>query len=359
MGEKKLQDTIQDIWNKKEKGYRPLEIALRGASHLYGAAVKLRNCLYDKKIFRQQKLSCKVISVGNIVVGGTGKTPMVIYLANLLQAKGFRPAVLSRGYKGKSKSPVNIVSDGHRLFMKPEDCGDEPVLISHATKGIPVLTGPKRSLTGQVVLEKFGVDVLVLDDGFQHRQLARDVDIVLLRAESPFGNGYRLPAGPLRESPQALKRADMVFSVGKDRGDHVEAESAFQVFHKEDVLLNGSTKQEYPLDHLQGRRICAFAGIASPERFQKALTGAGAEVVFFVPFPDHHFYTHEEIRNIQKRAGEEKVEMIITTEKDGVKLLPFHMFLEKIHLLRISMAFVSGEDKFVSSLLERLQDSHK
>jgi len=359
MQKRNLYHSIQNIWKKNEKGYHPLELFLRAVSPLYALSVGLRNCLYDKEFFAQKTLPCKVISVGNIVVGGTGKTPMVIYLANLLQEKGFRPAVLSRGYMGKSKLPINIVSDGRRLFMKPEDCGDEPVLISQATKGIPVLTGPKRFLTGQVALEKFGVDVLILDDGFQHRQLARDVDIVLLKAEAPFGNGSLLPAGPLRESSRALKRAGIIFYVGDDHQGHSESESVFQVFHKGDVLLNGASGQEYPLDHLRGRRICAFAGIASPERFQKTLTDAGAEIAFFVSFPDHHFYTREEIRNIQKRAAEEKVEMIITTEKDGVKLKPFHMFLEKIHLLRVSMVFVSEEEKFVSSLLERLKDSHK
>ena len=357
MRKQNLYSAVQDIWKKTKKGYRPLELLLRGISPLYAMSVGLRNCLYDKSIFAPKRLPCKVISVGNIVVGGTGKTPMVIYLVNLLQEKGFRPAVLSRGYRGKSKAPVNIVSDGHRLFMKPEDCGDEPVLISQATKGIPVLTGPERFLTGQIALEKFGADVLVLDDGFQHRQLARDADIVLLKAETPFGNGCLLPAGPLRESSRALKRADMIFYVGDD--DKGRAESGFQVFRKGDVLLNGASKQEYPLDYLHGRRICAFAGIASPEGFQKIMTAAGAEIVFFVSFPDHHFYTREEVRNIQKRAAEEKVEMIITTEKDGVKLKPFHMFLEKIHLLRISMAFTSQEEEFVASLLERLENSHK
>ncbi|MDR2861416.1 MAG: tetraacyldisaccharide 4'-kinase [Syntrophobacterales bacterium] len=358
MGKQDIRSKIQDIWKKNERGYHPLELALRGASCLYALSIKVRNCLYDKKVFPQKRLSCKVISVGNIVVGGTGKTPMVIYLANLLREKGFRPAVLSRGYMGKSKSPVNIVSDGHRLFMKPDDCGDEPVLISQAAKGIPVLTGSKRFFTGQIALEKFGVNVLILDDGFQHRQLARDIDIVLLQGEAPLGNGCLLPAGPLRESSRALNRADLIFYVGDNHQNHVESKPAFQVFHKGDVLLNGATQQEYALDHLRGRRICAFAGIGSPERFQKTLTDAGAQIVFFASFPDHHFYTHEEIRNLQKRAAEENVEMIVTTEKDGVKLKPFHLFLEKIHFLRVSMAFVSEEEKFISSLLDRLQDSH-
>ena len=225
MQKQNLHNSIQDIWKKNEKGYHPLELFLRAVSPLYALSVGLRNYLYDKKISPQKRLPCKVISVGNIVVGGTGKTPMVIYLANLLQKKGFRPAVLSRGYMGKSKSPINIVSDGRRIFMKPEDCGDEPVLISQAAKGIPVLTGPKRFLTGQVALEKFGADVLILDDGFQHRQLARDVDIVLLKTQTPFGNGCLLPAGPLRESPRALKRAGIIFYVGDGHQGHSESES--------------------------------------------------------------------------------------------------------------------------------------
>lgn len=351
-----MRTTVEAIWSKEKIGFQPLELFLRSASLLYGFAILMRNGFFDTGLLRQEKLPCKVISIGNITVGGTGKTPMVIYLAHLLKDKGFRPAVLSRGYKGKTKAPINIVSDGKRLLMKPEDCGDEPALIARSLSGIPVLTGSQRVLTGRVAIEQFGADLLILDDAFQHRQLARDINIVLLNVEKPFGNGFLLPAGPLREGPSALKRADFIVHTGDNTKITADfpAKPAYRARHRAVALINGATGRESPLQNLQGRRVCAFAGIAKPEAFRKTLTELGALVVVFFPYPDHHEYTREDIREIQKRAVEEKTDMIVTTEKDGVKLAQFHMFLEKIDLLRVAMLFSGDEQAFVGSLMEKL-----
>jgi tetraacyldisaccharide 4'-kinase len=356
MKKKDMRGTVEAVWTQEKIGYHPFEIFLRGASFLYRLAILLRNRLFDLGLLRQEKLPCKVISVGNITVGGTGKTPMVIYLANLLKNKGFRPAVLSRGYKGKAKAPINIVSDGKRLFMKPEDCGDEPVLIAKSLNGVPVLTGPKRVLTGRVAMEQYGADVLILDDAFQHRQLARDADIVLLDTGKPLGNGFILPAGPLREPSSSLKRADFIVRTGADTVIAAVSSSKpeFRARHQAAAIVNGATGRDYPLENMRGCRVCAFAGIGSPESFRKTLTEVGAVVVAFLPFPDHHSYSREDIREIQKRAVEEKADMIVTTEKDGVKLSRFHMFLEKIDLLRVTMVFIPDEQQFIEALLEKL-----
>lgn len=356
MKKKDIRGTVEAVWSQEKIGYHPWEIFLRGASLLYRLSILSRNRLYDLGLLRQEKLPCPVISVGNITVGGTGKTPMVIYLAHLLKDKGFHPAVLSRGYKGKTKAPINIVSDGSRLFMKPEDCGDEPALIARSLTGIPVLTGPKRVVTGRVAIEQFGADLLILDDAFQHRQLARDIDIVLLHTGKPWGNGFLLPAGPLREPPSSLKRADFIVRTGAD-GEIAAVSSAkpeYRARHQAVSIINGATGRDYPLENLQGRRVCAFAGIASPESFRKTLAETGAVVVAFLPFPDHHDYSREDIREVQKRAVEEKADMIVTTEKDGVKLTRFHMFLEKIDFLRVTMVFIPDEHEFVKTLLAKL-----
>ena len=356
MKAKDIQGAVEAVWSKEKIGCHPFEVLLRGASFLYCLAILLRNRCYDLGLLRQEKLPCKVISVGNLTVGGTGKTPLVIYLADLLRKKGFHPAVLSRGYKGKTKAPINIVSDGNRIFMKPEDCGDEPFLIAKSLNGVPVLTGPKRVLTGRVAMEQFDADLLILDDAFQHRQLARDVDIVLLNAGRPFGNGFLLPAGPLREPASNLKRADVIVRTGADKEIAAVSSSKpeYRALHQAVAIVNGATGRNYPLENLLGRRVCAFAGIASPEAFRQTLSEAGALVVAFLSFPDHHAYSREDIREIQRRATEEKVDMILTTEKDGVKLSRFHMFLEKIDLLRITMVFLSDEHELIQVLLGKL-----
>jgi len=356
MKKKDMQKSVEAIWSKEKIGYQPFEIILRVASFLYRLPVFLRNRCYDMGLIRQEKLPCKVISVGNITVGGTGKTPTVIYLANLLKEKGFRPAVLSRGYKGKAKAPINIVSDGNRLFMKPEDCGDEPALIGKSVTGVPVLTGPKRAMTGRVAIEQFGADLLILDDAFQHRQLARDVDIVLVSAANPLGNGFLLPAGPLRESSASLKRSDLIVrtGVGSEAVPLPVSKPEFRSRHRATALLNAATGLNRPLEDLRGCRVCAFAGIAHPDGFRETLTDAGAVMAVFLPFPDHHAYSREDIREIQKRAEEEKADLIVTTEKDGVKLIRFHMFLEKIELVRVTMDFAPDEKVFAEALLKKL-----
>ena len=194
-------DNWQRIWNDdgSSNRFRPARTILYTISLLYRLIINWRNRLYDHKIFQEVKLPCPVISVGNITAGGTGKTPCVIWLAQMLQEQGFKPAVLSRGYGGKSSSPVNVVSDGSNILLSGTIAGDEPRLIAQTLKGIPVITGPKRILTGKKAIDNFGVNVLICDDAFQHRQIFRDINIVLLDSEKPLGNGYLLPRGSLRE----------------------------------------------------------------------------------------------------------------------------------------------------------------
>jgi len=335
-------------------------------SILYERIMRLRNYCFEASIIKSRRLASPVISIGNITVGGTGKTPMVIMLAGLLKKEGFRPAVLSRGYGAKQKERINIVSDGTKILMGIQEAGDEPLLMAQSLGDVPVITGKNRYRTGRHATDNYRANILLLDDAFQHRSLKRDIDIVLLDGALPFGNGYMLPRGMLRESKGALKRADIVVLTGND-GDEKRSEEAvkalrkytgaplFFASRKPDSLIDGKTGDKLPLDSLKAKRICAFSGIAQPENFRKTLEGLGGTIVSFIPFPDHHVYTEADIEEIGRRAVESSAEIIITTEKDGVKLIDVPPFLHDIYLLRIEMEITPSNHEFTTLILERLK----
>ncbi|PKN60222.1 MAG: tetraacyldisaccharide 4'-kinase [Deltaproteobacteria bacterium HGW-Deltaproteobacteria-11] len=366
MMSKTVTETVRRLWYGQRHTTREkmLLLPLVPLSLLYRFVVFLRRLLFDRGFFKQHKTAVAVISVGNLTVGGTGKTPMVIMLAKHLQAKGYRPAVLSRGYGSKATSPVNIVSDGEKILMDGAEAGDEPVLIAISAKGVPVLTGAERIVTAATAVERLSADVLILDDGFQHRQIARNIDIVLLDSANPFGNGFLFPAGPLREPLNALKRADMIVVTDSfdDAGQMPRSIPGippgmplFRATRRPRGLRRGGTDQPVPLDHLQGARICAFSGIGAPDSFRQTLTRLGADVVRFLSFPDHHCYDMEDLARIQKESARAETSVIVTTEKDGVHLEAFPFFLEKVLLLGIAMEIVSGAEVFEQSILKELK----
>jgi tetraacyldisaccharide 4'-kinase len=339
-----LNEKVQRIWEEDPagNGISPLHASLKILSSIYHAAISTRNHLFDRGLLRQKRLACPVFSVGNLTVGGTGKTPTVILLANLLRERGRRPAVLSRGYGGRTGAPVNIVSDGNRLLMGWPEAGDEPLLIARAAPGVPVLTGSERFLTGKRALEAFGADSLILDDAFQHRSLHRDLDILLIDRTRPFGNGHLLPRGPLREPPEALQRAHLFIRTGN--GNEPEClipllpdRPSFPGFRRPLGIIEGGTGPLLPVESLRGKRVCAFAGIGRPENFRKSLEGLGMEVVSFQIFPDHHPYHRAELDALCRIASETGADRIVTTEKDGIRLTSFPDFLAMTSLLRIGM----------------------
>jgi tetraacyldisaccharide 4'-kinase len=339
---------VQGVWDGEQANGGILAVALRLLSLPYGAAVALRNRLYDRGVLRQDRLPCPVVSAGNLTVGGTGKTPTVIFLANLLKERGYRPAVLSRGYGGHARASVNIVSDGNRILLGWRDAGDEPILIAGAAPGVPVLTGPKRSLTGKAAVELFGANVLILDDAFQHRALFRNLDIVLVDAQSPFGNGFILPRGPLREMPEALRRAHLIIRTGTERDPadplpEASGTPAFRGIRRPLGLVEAGTGRLLPPEELKGLRVCAFAGIGRPEAFRATLTGLGAEIASFRAFPDHHPYTCNDIHALRRLAGESGAARIVTTEKDAVRLSDHPDFRKMLFLLRIGMEISPAE----------------
>jgi tetraacyldisaccharide 4'-kinase len=358
----RVEEMVRGIWNEaRPEGRTAVPRAiLRTLSLPYGAAVALRNRLYDRGLLRQTKLPCPVISVGNLTVGGTGKTPTVIFIANVLKERGYRPAVLSRGYGGNAGDSVNIVSDGNRILLGWRDAGDEPILIAGAVPGVPVLTGPKRALTGIAAVKRFGADVLILDDAFQHRALFRNLDIVLVDTVRPFGNGFILPRGPLREMPEALRRAHLIIRTGAetDPTDPLQGASglpSFRGVHRPLGLVEAKTGRVLPLAELKGLKVCAFAGIGRPEAFRKSLTGLGAELASFRAFPDHHPYSRADIDALRRLAGENGAGRIVTTEKDAVRLADHPDFLKEVSLLRIGME-ISPAGPFSELVFSKLAD---
>jgi tetraacyldisaccharide 4'-kinase len=333
---------------------KPLHIFFYLLSLPYGGAVRARNRLFDLGVLKQEKVGCPVVSVGNLTVGGTGKTPMVILLAGMLRDRGMRPAVLSRGYGGKSTSDVLVVSDGRQVLAGPEEAGDEPVLIARRLKGIPVLAGSKRALTGRYARENFGVDVMVLDDGFQHRWIHRDLDIVLLDSRQPLGNGLLLPRGPLREPPVALVRAGVVaFTRSQDSAWPWMDKEISGILSGRPVLrtrirpthLVGADGTELPLSFLAGKKVFAFAGIAQPESFRQTLEGLGGIIAGFRAFRDHHRYTPEDWGRIEHDAGLARADIVLATEKDLVKLQAIPQALSRIHSLAIETEILEGRDR--------------
>ena len=341
---------IHRLWYDRESFHplHPLPPVALCLSRLFAGAVFLRNKLFDLGISAQRKLPCPVISVGNLAVGGTGKTPTVILIAGMLRDQGMKPAILSRGYGGSAEESVNIVSDRERILMNPVEAGDEPVLMARALPGIPVLTGASRFETGSYAVNDLSADVLLLDDGFQHRSLHRDVNIVLLDTNRPFGNGYLLPRGPLRETAKALKRADAVIRMGipeKNEGkiDPIPFPGPiFNGYHQPRDIVQAGSGASYPAVALEGKKVCAFTGIGVPESFRTTLLGLHARIQSFIPYPDHYRYKEHDLDDIRKTALQSSAEYIVTTEKDAIKLSEYNHFCNNLLVLRTEIQLVEG-----------------
>jgi len=280
--------------------------------------------MYRWGLRRATRLPSQVISVGNLAVGGSGKTPFVGWLAGELHARGRKVAILSRGVRGARSHEVNIVSDGERVFFSPAEVGDEPVLLASTVPGVPVLAGRNRVALGLRAASFFGTEVLILDDGFQHHRVLRAVNLVCIDARLGLGNGHVLPRGPLRESPAALRHADAIVWTrlpqepgGEPREPGVPAElPRFRVHIVPRGLrpLDGSELSS--CDTLREQRIGVVAAIARSDRLKQGLETLGAEVVEMRCFPDHHLYKREELAALDPGLR------WVTTAKDAVKIPP-------------------------------------
>jgi tetraacyldisaccharide 4'-kinase len=353
------------MWRDPRNEFRkPLHIFFSLLSLPYGGAVRARNRLFDSGFLKQQRIGCPVISVGNLTVGGTGKTPMVILLAGMLKDRGLRPAVLSRGYGGKNTADVLVVSDGMQVLAGPDEAGDEPVLIARRLGDVPVLAGPKRVITGRYALEHFGVDAILLDDGFQHRYLHRDLDIVLLDSGQPLGNGFVLPRGPLREPPSALARAGVIVFTRSEGGDAGTIDERLSGILSGRVVLRTRVRptsltapdgEERPLSILQGKRVFAFAGIARPDSFRQTIESLGGVIAGFRAFPDHHRYNWHDMGRIETEAGLARADIVLSTEKDLVKLSGATQPPSSVHGLAIETEILEGRDRLEKALQGMVQ----
>lgn len=304
-------------YNKNSNGF--LFKFLRFCSLFYGFGSGFKNFLYDKRFIKPKKVNAFVVSVGNFTTGGVGKTPVVAEIAKYYISKGEKPAIISRGYGGKLNNKiVHVISDGINLYYKADMAGDEPYWLSINIDGCVVITCSNRYKASRYAIEKLGCTKIILDDGFQHRKLHRDVDIVLVDSEKMFGNENLLPAGPLREGMEGFKRLSKLVIVSKNK-DHSRAEKLAKILAKKQGVKTTVCKTEpdyiYNIvsgEHLEkGTEITALSAIGQPEQFYKFLED-DYKIKDKITFEDHHKYTAEDIENIDG--------VIVTTEKDAVKL---------------------------------------
>ncbi len=357
-----------------------LRFILKSLSRLYSFIMNVRLALYEHLLLRSKTLGCQVISIGNLTVGGTGKTPVVEVFARALQKNGRKVAILSRGYR-KVESPATekfknlltfktpkqqlprVVSDGERLLLDSDMGGDEPYMLASNLPNVCVIVDKDRVKSGRYAIQKLGCDTLILDDGFQYLRLKHRVDIVLVDRTNPFDNGYVLPRGLLRESVRHLSRATFIF-ITKSTGDGSPelrqqirtlndkaeiAECRHTPRHFQDVF----TGERKPLDFLQGQKVAAISGIAAPRGFEESIERLGGHLVHRKRFVDHHRYTQQEILDMINASRDNGATAIVTTEKDAVRFPWIERRDIPLYFLRVEIELLSGEEDF-NALISRI-----
>jgi tetraacyldisaccharide 4'-kinase len=364
---------------KSGRGAALVRFLLWCLAGLFALVVKARRALYDARILRDSALGVQVIAVGNLTVGGTGKTPVVEKFARALQDQGRRVAILSRGYRSRPKplgarladkallredsTPPRIVSDGSSLLLDSEAAGDEPYMLAANLRDVVVLVDKDRVKAGRYAVEHFGCDTLLLDDGFQYWKLrGRRTDVVLVDSQQPWGNGFLLPRGVLREPPSHLRRADVVFLTKVNRTDAARNEQInalrariTQLNPKADIIEcehhplyfeDVFTGDQYGLDALQGKRVASLSGIAQPESFETKLVELGATVALARRFADHHRFSQQEVLDAINRAKKRKAEILVTTQKDAVRFPKLDRRDLPVWFMRVEIKLTAGADNF-------------
>jgi len=347
-----------------------LRIVLRLLSFIYLAIVQLRLYLYSKRVLKERQLGCLVISIGNLTVGGTGKTPVVEKFARALQSGGRKVAILSRGYKSvdrrrrktwwervlgqRSENPPRVVSDGKRVLLDSGTSGDEPYMLASNLRGVAVVVDKDRVKGGLHALKELGVDTLLLDDGLQYLHLKHRLDIVLVDRQAPFGNEHLLPRGTLREPPRNLRRASYIFITkcnGESNSDLIErirqhnrTAEIIECTHKPLYLKHVYREERLPLDYLKGLYIGSLCGIAAPESFEEGLRKLGAKIELSRHFADHHRYVVKELTSFLQRCVRRDVSAVITTEKDAVRLPVLDKLEMPIYFLRVEIEILNGQE---------------
>ncbi|MEP7077550.1 MAG: tetraacyldisaccharide 4'-kinase [Chthoniobacterales bacterium] len=368
-----LEQFAIDVILERRHGFRAalLRVILHGLSFIYERIVQLRLFLYRRRVLRERTLGCLVVSIGNLTVGGTGKTPIVEKFARALQTGGRRVAVLSRGYKSvprpvtkswsdrlrrRDTSPPRIVSDGKSLLLDSLTAGDEPYMLANNLRDVIVLVDKDRVKSGRYAIREMKADTLLLDDGLQYLHLKHRLDIVLIDRQAPFGNEYLLPRGTLREPPRNLRRASYIFitkSTGEPNDELIARirrynrtaeiiECAHEALHLQDVV----TGERVPLSLLRDKYIGSLCGIAAPESFEEGLRKLGAKIELSMRYADHHRYTEAELQRFVSRCIRRDVEMIVTTEKDAVRFPRLPPVEVPIYFLRVEIKILSGHESW-------------
>jgi tetraacyldisaccharide 4'-kinase len=356
-----------------------IRFTLLALSQVFSVIVRLRRFLYNVRILRDATLGVQVIAVGNLTVGGTGKTPVVEKFARALQDAGRKVAILSRGYRSRPKplhqrlkdklllrddtTPPRIVSDGQSLLLDSFSAGDEPYLLASNLKDVVVLVDKDRVKSGRYAVEKFGCDTLLLDDGFQYWKLrGRRTDVVLVDSQQPFGNEHLLPRGTLREPPSHLGRANVLFLTKVDRStpeksarvDELRVRVArlnpkaelIECLHHPLYFEDVFSGERHGLELLSGRRIASLSGIAQPESFESKLVELGAEIVLARRFADHHRFNQQEVLDAINRAKKRGAAMLLTTQKDAVRFPKIDRRDLPIYFMRVEIKIMTGAAGF-------------
>lgn len=370
-----------DVILERREGGRAnaLKLVLGGFSRIYCRVVQARLALYRRRILRAQELGCPIASIGNLTVGGTGKTPVAEMLARELHKRGRRVAILSRGYKSvprpflqrlRSKLlkhrdlfPPRIVSDGKQVFLDSRRAGDEPHMLAKNLPGVCVLVDKDRVKSGLHALRHFDSDVLLLDDGLQYQRLRHRMDIVLVDSQAPFGNEHLLPRGTLREPPANLRRASFIIvTKSGPRPDEVlltrlrklnRTAAIIECNHAPRHWQDIKTGEKFPLDHLRGRHVGAMSGIARPESFEEGVRDLGAVVEISKSFADHHRFTKKEILRFLEWCDRRSLDALVTTEKDAVRFPEIDAPSVPMLFLRVEIKILRGREHW-EELLDRL-----
>jgi tetraacyldisaccharide 4'-kinase len=324
---------------------------LAAVSLVFGAGVRLRNAGYDCGLFPVHQLPCRVVAIGNLTVGGTGKTPTVMTIASALRAAGERVCIVLRGYRGAGTG-ARVVSDGRDIRLSWREAGDEAVLLAQSLPGVSVVVGADRVAAGRLAIAEFRPETILLDDGFQHRRIHRDRDLVLVDATDPFGGEWLLPRGRLREPVRGLRRADAILVTRADQATDLEgvvtrlAKAApgrpiARGTYRACRLRELGSGRGHAVTAVRGKRVLAVSGIANPRGFHDTLEGVGAVLADRVVFRDHHPFTSDDRRRIAGAARASGAEWIVTTEKDGVRLAPDDP--DGIPILALGVALDVGE----------------
>ena len=370
----RLEQFAVDVILERRWGFRAglFRLFLWFLSGLYRLGVRWRLWWFETRLGSVHALGCLVISVGNLTVGGTGKTPVVELFARELTRRGRKVAVLSRGYKSQpppfpqqlldrfrpldQRHPPRVVSDGRSLLLDSEMAGDEPFMLASNLKDVLVLVDKDRVKSGLHAIRKFGCDTLLLDDGLQFLRLKERLDIVLVDSESPFANRYLLPRGLLREPPEQLRRAHIIFITKCDGRDLSELRAELRRYnqhadfvecsHKPLHLEEIFTHEVVPLSFLKDLRIGMISGIAKPESFEEGLRKLGVELIYSRRFADHHRFSENEIARMFERSKARGARAVITTEKDSVRFPRLGKRPLPLYFLRVEIEIIRGHDAF-------------